>query len=62
MSLFQMEKQSGIQGIALTHPSSVDDLAVINSVMRLMASEKGAEQPLSKYAKYKDNINLCMMK
>lgn len=58
MSLFQMEKQSGIQGIALTHPSSVDDLAVINSVMRLMASEKGAEQPLSKYARYKDNINL----
>lgn len=58
MSLFQMEKQSGIQGIALTHPSSVDDLAVINSVMRLMASEKGAEQPLSKYARYKDDINL----
>lgn len=58
MSLFQMEKQSGIQGIALTHPSSVDDLAVINSVMRLMASEKGAEQPLNKYARYKDNINL----
>ena len=58
MSLFQMEKQSGIQGIALTHPSSVDDLATINSVMRLMASEKGAEQPLSKYARYKENIDL----
>jgi DNA polymerase-3 subunit alpha len=58
MSLFQMEKQSGIQGIALTHPSSVDDLATINSVMRLMASEKGAEQPLNKYARYKEDINL----
>ena len=29
-SLFQMEKQSGLQGIALTHPESVDDLATLN--------------------------------
>lgn len=57
-SLFQMEKQSGIQGIALTHPQSVDDLAVLNSVIRLMAQEKGAEQPLNKFARYKENIQL----
>lgn len=57
-SLFQMEKQSGIQGIALTHPQSVDDLAVLNSVIRLMAQEKGAEQPLSKFARFKNNIQL----
>lgn len=57
-ALFQMEKQSGIQGIALTHPESVDDLAVLNSVIRLMAQEKGAEQPLNKYARFKNNINL----
>ena len=58
LSLFQMEQDSGIRGITLTSPSSVDDLATINSVMRLMASEKGAEQPLELYAKYKNNINL----
>lgn len=57
-SLFQMEKQSGIQGIALTHPESVDDLAVLNSVIRLMAQEKDAEQPLNKYARFKNNISL----
>lgn len=57
-SLFQMEQQSGIQGIALTHPKSVDDLAVLNSVIRLMAQERGAEQPLNKFARFKENINL----
>ena len=57
-SLFQMEKQSGIQGIALTHPQSVDDLAVLNSVIRLMAQEKGAEQPLNKFARFKSDIQL----
>ena len=57
-SLFQMEKQSGIQGIALTHPQSVDDLAVLNSVIRLMAQEKGAELPLNKFTRFKENIDL----
>ena len=56
-SLFQMEQQSGIQGIALTKPESVDDLATLNSVIRLMAQEKGGEQPLHKYARFKKNIN-----
>ena len=55
LSLFQMEQQSGIQGIALTHPKSVDELAVLNSVIRLMAQEKGAEQPLNKFARFKEN-------
>lgn len=55
-SLFQMEKQSGVQGIALSKPSSVDDLATLNSVIRLMAQEKGAEQPLNKFARFKADI------
>ena len=57
-SLFQMEQQSGIQGIALTHPESVDDLAHLNSIIRLMAQEKGGEQPLNKYARFKNDISL----
>lgn len=57
-SLFQMEKQSGIQGISLVHPESVDDLATLNSVIRLMAQEKGAEQPLNKFARFKNNVSL----
>ena len=57
-SLFQMEQQSGIQGIALTKPESVEDLAHLNSIIRLMAQEKGAEQPLNKYARFKNDITL----
>jgi len=53
VSLFQMEQQSGIRGITLTHPHSVDELAVLNSVIRLMATEKGAESPLDKYARFR---------
>lgn len=57
LSLFQMEKQSGIQGITLAKPQSVDDLATLNSVIRLMASDKSAEAPLSKFARFRNNIN-----
>ena len=53
ISLFQMEQQSGIRGIALTHPQNVDELATLNSVIRLMATEKGAESPLDKYARFR---------
>lgn len=57
LSLFQMEKQSGIQGIALSKPASVDDLATLNSVIRLMAPEKNAEQPLNKFARFRKDIS-----
>ena len=57
-SLFQMEQQSGIQGIAIAKPKSVDELAVLNSVIRLMAPDKDSETPLETWAKYRKNINL----
>lgn len=57
-SLFQMEKQSGISGIALLHPTSVDDLATLNSVIRLMAQEKGGEMPTDKLARFKADPSL----
>lgn len=56
-SLFQMEQRSGIQGIALTHPNSVDDLATLNSVIRLMAPDKNSESPLEKYTRFKKDIS-----
>ena len=54
-SLFQMEKQSGINGIATLKPTSVDDLAILNSTIRLMAQEKGGEMPTEKLARFKAN-------
>lgn len=56
ISAFQMEKESGKAALALIKPHSVDDLATINSVIRLMAQEKGAEPPLQKYARFHDDI------
>lgn len=56
ISLFQMEQDSGIKGIKLIKPKSVEELAVLNSVIRLMASEKGAEQPLDTWARYREDI------
>ena len=52
-SLFQMEKQSGISGIATLKPTSVDDLAILNSTIRLMAQERGGEMPTEKLARFK---------
>lgn len=57
-ALFQMEQQSGIKGIEMTKPTTVEELAAINSVMRLMAPEKGAEQPLDTFAKRKRNPSI----
>ena len=54
-ALFQMEKQSGIQGIATLKPTSVDDLAILNSTIRLMAQEKGGEMPTEKLARFKNS-------
>ncbi len=57
-SLFQMEQQSGIKGISAVKPTSVDDLAALNAVIRLMSPEKGAEQPIDKFARFKANPKL----
>ena len=47
-SLFQMEKQLGIKGIATLKPTSVDDLAILNSTILLMAQVHGDEMPIDK--------------
>ena len=58
LSVFQFDTPQGIQGISLARPNSVEELAALNSIMRLMASEKGAEQPLEKYARFKKSPEL----
>lgn len=54
-ALFQWEKQSGIQAIELAHPTTVDEMAFLNALIRLQAQEKGAEQPLNKFQRFKDD-------
>lgn len=58
LSLFQFEAQSGIQAIELSRPDNLGDLATLNATIRLMAQEKGAEQPLNKFARFKKDISL----
>ena len=58
MSLFQMEKQTGYQAIAIGHPESLVDLSALNSVMRLMPPTPDAETPLERFGKYKQDISL----
>lgn len=53
LSVFQFDTPQGLQGISLSRPNSVEELAALNSIMRLMASEKGTEQPLEKFARFK---------
>lgn len=50
-----VEKLSGVQGIRLTKPESVEDLATLNSVIRLQAPERGMEQPLDKYTRFREH-------
>lgn len=57
LSLFQMEEESGIKGIATLKPTSVDDLAVLNSTIRLMAQEGSDEMPTEKLARFKADPN-----
>ena len=58
ISFFQMEKQSGYQAISIGKPRSLVDLSALNSVMRLMAPEPGAESPLERYGRFKKDITL----
>ena len=56
VNLFQFMTSVGQQAIQKIKPRSLIELGVANAVMRLMAQDKGAEQPLDKYVRYKNNI------
>lgn len=57
LSLFQFETPVGGDAIRRTKPTSLIDLAIINSLMRLQAPE-GMDMPIDTYIKYMDNIEL----
>jgi DNA polymerase-3 subunit alpha len=55
LSAFQFESNVGEQAIKLIQPHSLIDAANGNTVMRLMVDN--GEQPLEKFARYKNNIS-----
>lgn len=56
-NLFQFDTDVGKQAIKKIKPRSLVDLATSSTIMRLMLSEEGAEQPIDTYVRYKNNIN-----
>ncbi len=58
LGVFQFEGSVGAQAAKKIRPQSPLEMADANGLMRLMASEQGAEMPLDKYVRYKNNISL----
>jgi len=57
VDLFQFDTQVGLQAAQRIKPHNLVELATANSIMRLMVSEEGAEQPIDTYIRYKNDIN-----
>lgn len=58
LNAFQFDSEVGGRAMKKIAPKSLQELADANGLMRLMPSEKGAEMPLDKYVRFKDNIRL----
>ena len=58
IGVFQFDGSVGQQAAKKIKPHSALETADANGLMRLMASEPGAEMPLEKYVRYKNNIQL----
>lgn len=58
IDLFQFDSDVGSQAAKKIQPHSIMELADANGLMRLMTSEDGGEQPIDKYVRFKNNIQL----
>lgn len=58
ISCFQFDSAVGAQAARKIKPTSALEMADANGLMRLMTAEKGAESPLDKYVRFKNNISL----
>lgn len=58
IDLFQFDSDVGSQAAKKIAPKTILELADANGLMRLMTSEKGAENPMEKYIRFKNDINL----
>lgn len=57
IDLFQFDSDIGAQAAKKIKPSSMLELADANGLMRLMTAEKGAETPMDKYVRFKNDIS-----
>lgn len=55
VDLFQFDTSVGSQAMRSIKPQSISQLAIANSLMRLMAQDENAELPLNTYVKFKNS-------
>ena len=58
INIFQFDSAVGAQAAKKIQPKTILELADANGLMRLMTAERGAEMPMDKYVRYKNNIAL----
>ena len=58
INVFQFDSEVGSQAAKKIKPQTILELADANGLMRLMTSEQGAETPMEKYIRFKNNIKL----
>lgn len=58
LNIFQFDSDVGSQAAKKIRPHNILEMADANGLMRLMTSEKGAETPMEKYIRYKNDISL----
>ena len=58
INVFQFDSQIGSQAAKKIKPQTILELSDANGLMRLMTSEQGAETPMDKYIRFKNNIKL----
>ena len=58
INIFQFDSVVGSQAAKKIKPQTILELADANGLMRLMPSDQGAETPMEKYIRFKENIKL----
>ena len=58
INVFQFDSEVGSQAAKKIKPTTILELTDANGLMRLMTAEKGAETPMEKYIRFKNNIGL----
>lgn len=58
INVFQFDADDGRQAAKKVKPRSIIEMSDANGLMRLMTGEKGGENPIDKYVRFKNNINL----
>ena len=58
LNIFQFDSEVGSQAAKKIKPSTMLELSDANGLMRLMTAEKGAETPMEKYIRFKNNLTL----